>query len=139
MERGEWQKGDWTDQQRLQALAKYLPIFTAPGFKFSEDVPAKVEGGLIQMGWTSYGPEAQSFMQDAHDYGWVQSTNWTEWMQTEEAQSLSGTLSASRWRLLKSWQRFSPSVCVVTGSWKVLWPQTSVAVSSPALLSGLMS
>ena len=89
MERGEWQKGNWTDQQRLEALAKYLPIFTAPGFKFSEDVPAKIEGGVIQMGWTSYGPEAQSFMQDAYDYGWVQSTHWIEWMQTEEAQSLS--------------------------------------------------
>lgn len=89
MEKGEWQKGDWTDQQRLEALAKYVPIFTAPGFKFYEDMPARVEGGLIQMGWTSYGPEAEAFIQDAYDYGWVQGTSWSEWMQTEEAQSLS--------------------------------------------------
>lgn len=89
MERGEWQKGDWTDQQRLEALAKYLPVFTAPGFKFSDVVPAKVEGDIIQMGWTSYGPEAKAFMQDCYDYGWVQSTDWTNWMQTEEAQELS--------------------------------------------------
>jgi hypothetical protein len=89
MERGKWQKGDWTDQQRLEALAKYLPVFTAPDFKFSEHVPPKVEGKFIQMGWTSYGPEAQSFVQDCYDYGWVQGTDWAEWMQTEEAQELS--------------------------------------------------
>ena len=89
MERGEWQKGDWSDQQRLEALASYLPIFTAPGFQFSEVVPAKRKGDVMQLGWTSYGPEAQSFMQDCYDYGWVQSTNWTEWMQTAEAQALS--------------------------------------------------
>ena len=89
MERGEWQKDDWSDQQRLEALAKYLPIFNAPGFKFSEVTPAEVEGDVIRLGWTSYGPEAQSFMQDCYDYGWVQSTNWTEWMQTAEAQALS--------------------------------------------------
>ena len=28
-------------------------------------------------------------MKDAYDYGWVQSTFWTEWMQTEDAQRLS--------------------------------------------------
>jgi Family of unknown function (DUF6508) len=89
MERGEWQKGDWSDRQRLEALAKYLPIFTAPGFQFSEVVPAKRKGDVIQMGWTSYGPEAQSFMQDCYDYGWVQSTHWMEWMRSDEAQALS--------------------------------------------------
>jgi hypothetical protein len=89
METGEWQKGDWTDQQRLEALAKYLPVFTTPGFKYSEVVPAKVESDVIRMGWTSYGSETQYFMQDCYDYGWVQSTNWSEWMQTEEAQELS--------------------------------------------------
>jgi hypothetical protein len=89
MDRGEWQKGDWSDQERLAVLAKYLPIFTAPGFRFSEVVPAKQHGDVIEMGWTSYGPEAEAFMQDAYDYGWVQSTNWIEWMQTEDAQALS--------------------------------------------------
>jgi hypothetical protein len=89
MEMGEWQKGDWSDQERLEALAKYLPIFSAPGFKFSEVVPAKQHGDVIEMGWTRCGPETEAFKQDAYDYGWVQGTNWTEWMQTEEAQALS--------------------------------------------------
>jgi Family of unknown function (DUF6508) len=72
----------------LEVLAKYLPIFTAPGFQFSEVVPAKRKGDVIQLGWTSYGPEAQSFMQDCYDYGWVQSTQWMEWMRSDEAQAL---------------------------------------------------
>jgi hypothetical protein len=73
----------------LEALAKYLPIFTAPGFQFSEVTPAEVEGDVIEMGWTSYRPEAQSFIEDCYDYGWVQSTDWMEWMQSDEAQALS--------------------------------------------------
>ena len=89
MKRGEWQKGDWSDHERLEALAKHLAILTKPGFAFSEDIPAKQHGDVIEMGWTSYGPEAQAFMKDAYDYGWVQSTNWTGWMQTEGAQRLS--------------------------------------------------
>ncbi len=89
MEKGEWQKGDCTDQERLEVLAKYLSIFTAPGFVFGEIVPAKEHDGVIELGWTQYGPEAQAFMKDAYNYGWVQGTDWMDWMQTDEAQALS--------------------------------------------------
>jgi hypothetical protein len=88
MQRGEWQTGDWSDQQRLEALAKYLPIFTAPSFSFGEAVPPKQHGDGIEKGWMRYGPEAQAFLQDAYDYGWVQGTEWMKWMRTEEAQAL---------------------------------------------------
>ena len=43
----------------------------------------------MQLGWISYGPEAEAFIKDASDCGMVQGTNWSEWMQTEEAQKLS--------------------------------------------------
>jgi hypothetical protein len=89
MKRGEWQTGDWSDQQRLEALAKYLPIFTTTGFSFAEAVPPKQRADGIEMGRMRYGEEAQAFMQDAYDYGWVQGTDWVEWMRTEEAQALS--------------------------------------------------
>ena len=90
MEKGEWQKGEWSEQQRLEALAKYLPVFTAPDFKFSEVVPAKVEGKVTHR-WVGRltGRRRNPSSRTAMIYGWVQSTDWIERMQTEEAQKLS--------------------------------------------------
>ena len=56
MEKGEGQKGEWSDADRLQALARYLPIFTALGFKFGEFVPPKEKDGVTQFGWFDLGP-----------------------------------------------------------------------------------
>jgi hypothetical protein len=62
MERGEWQTQDWSHQDQLDTLTKYLPIFTASGFRFSEAIPAKLHRDVIELGGTCYGPEAEAFM-----------------------------------------------------------------------------
>ena len=89
MKKGEWRTGDFSNLQRLETLAKYRPIFTGPGFSFATFVsPKESDDGVITMGWASFGPEADSFLKDASDYGWVQGTDWLEWSKTREAEDL---------------------------------------------------
>ena len=88
--RGGWQTGDWTDRQKLEAVAKYLAVFTDPDFEFGRwpRIPSDpYQGQSITF---EIAPEIKQFQKDLYDYGWVLDTgwNWPEWAKTEEAQGL---------------------------------------------------
>jgi hypothetical protein len=88
--RGGWQTGDWTDRQKLKALAKYDTVFTNPDFEFGRwpRIPSDpYQGQSITF---EIAPEITQFQKDLYDYGWVLDTewNWPEWAKTEEAQAL---------------------------------------------------
>lgn len=83
-----WMTGDWTLRQRLEALAHFRRIFGRDGFMFAEAIPAENNGGIITMGWTSLGDEAQEFYKAVYDYGWVRDFDWSTWGQSEEGQRL---------------------------------------------------
>lgn len=65
-------------QERLQALADFLPLFEEPGFEFGE--------------WDDYysfSDTAISFYKMAYDMGWViLGYAWSDWMVTDEATRL---------------------------------------------------
>ncbi len=84
-----FQKGHWTLREQLEALARFLPIFTAPGFEFGQMVEARPLGPNE---WTmphySRSPRAMEFVQAANKYGWVRSFDWAEWSGTPEGRHL---------------------------------------------------
>jgi hypothetical protein len=87
-ELGRWRTGDWSIEQRLAALAAFLPILSAPDFQAGVWNGAEDHGDAIVMGWFEFGPEAKRFVQTAYDYGWVIDIDWPEWNRAEEAQAL---------------------------------------------------
>lgn len=78
-----WMKQDWTLRERLAALASFRAVFEQDGFVFAEKVPAKQDGGLIELGWNSLGLDAERFYKAVYDYGWVRVLDWAAWRDTE--------------------------------------------------------
>lgn len=85
---GPWQKGEVSDRQRLEALAKYAAIFSAPDFKYGQwskmcEIPYVSRTQTFEVA-----PEVEQFQQDMYDYGWVQEFNWAEWAETPQGKAL---------------------------------------------------
>lgn len=80
---------------RLEALARHLDAFEAPGFAFGAWVPSWTdEDGVIHLGWYEPGAEAEAFLADARAAGWVTSHDWMRWLVSPEGQRLSGDPTA---------------------------------------------
>ncbi|MBV8523500.1 MAG: hypothetical protein JOY71_15480 [Acetobacteraceae bacterium] len=74
---------------RLQGLARFVPIFTAPGFTFATwEAPPSDSSGIRYFGYCALSDEAQRFVQTAYDLNWVQQFNWSEWMNTPAGKKL---------------------------------------------------
>jgi hypothetical protein len=74
---------------KLQGLARFAPIFTAPGFKFAtwrREPPN--ESGLLHFPYSETSHEADAFVKAAYDLGWVKQFDWPAWMGTPEAKRL---------------------------------------------------
>ena len=86
-------------QERLQALADFLPLFEQPGFEFGEWISnPKSETGVLTMPYYSWSETAHLFVKTAYDTGWVLNFDWPAWKQTDEAISLrddAATLAAA--------------------------------------------
>lgn len=75
-------------RERLQALAAYLPVFEAEGFRFGEWDNSDSEGRPIMPTYL-LGEEASKWQQVCYEVGLVLgSFDWIKWMQTAEAQAL---------------------------------------------------
>jgi hypothetical protein len=74
-------------QERLHALAAFLPRLEQPDFEFGKWVnPATEEPGVIVMGYYDFSETAEAFVKMAYDAGWVLSDfDWSAWAQTAEA------------------------------------------------------
>jgi ADP-ribosyl-[dinitrogen reductase] hydrolase len=83
-----WMTGDWTLRERLSALAAFRPMFEEAGFRFSAFMPDHRKGDMIELGYTSYGEQAERFVQAAYHYGWVRRVDWMAWQNTEEGRRL---------------------------------------------------
>lgn len=79
-----------TQRQRLQALAKFLPIFESDGFKFGGWVhPPSEEPNVIIMGYYALSAESEGFVDAACKNGWVlPDFDWGKWLSTAEAAEL---------------------------------------------------
>lgn len=74
---------------RLQRLARHLPIFEAPGFSFGSWVPSSErEDGVIVLGWYEPGPEAQALLSDLG--AWITTYDWPTGAASQEGQALLG-------------------------------------------------
>jgi ADP-ribosyl-[dinitrogen reductase] hydrolase len=85
---GPWQKGEISDRQRLEALANYATIFSAPDFKYGQwskmwEIPYVSRTQTFEVA-----PEVEQFQEDMYDYGWVQDFDWAEWAKTAEGRAL---------------------------------------------------
>ena len=79
-----------TLQQRLQALAGFLPQFERDGFVFGQWSPSSErEDGVTILPHYSLSPTAASFLRTAYNQNWVLTDfAWPSWMKTAEAISL---------------------------------------------------
>lgn len=72
------------NEERLAGLAAFLPVFTAPDFKFGYWEPQ-----IYSTGHFHFSREASSFVKTAYNLGWVRpDINWGEWQHTEEVEIL---------------------------------------------------
>jgi hypothetical protein len=63
------------DRQALEALAAWAPRFAEPGFEFAR--------------WFRLTPDAQRFVQDCSNHGWIRGDlDWGTWSGTSEAARL---------------------------------------------------
>lgn len=83
-----WNRGERSVEQRLSALAAFLPALTTPAFQAGERIDAEHHGDVIVIGSFELGPAAERFIQTAYDYGWVIDFDWPKWNRTKEAQAL---------------------------------------------------
>jgi hypothetical protein len=77
-------------RDRLNALAQYAPIFTAPGFEFAswQKYPPDEQGRIV-VPECVLGPEARAFVATAYEFRWVvRAFNWSAWRNSAEAQGL---------------------------------------------------
>jgi hypothetical protein len=77
-------------QQRLKALASYLPILEQPEFRFATWAEFHSKEPVIYMdGNVIYSDTADAFVKMAYKENWVRrGFDWPEWKQTEEAAKL---------------------------------------------------
>lgn len=73
---------------KLFAIARFAPIFTAAGFQFATwYLPSPHEpGGIISN--CIYSQEAEKFIKAAYGSGWIIRFKWSEWLRDPEAQKL---------------------------------------------------
>lgn len=79
--------------EALRAVAAFLPIFSAPDFRFAHnDSPVRQTGEKsFEMVGYAYDPQVRAFLAMLGRYRWVYSDetfSWTEWAQTSEATQL---------------------------------------------------
>jgi hypothetical protein len=68
---------EWAQQERLSALAAFLPICTDPSFKFGEwHQGGEDSRGYLVMGWFEPGVEASRFLEMLYESGWVRDFDW---------------------------------------------------------------
>ncbi len=99
-------------EERLRALADFVPIFKRPGFEFqlrSSDHHAV------------YSAEAHRFIEVAYELRWVRPFDWPSWIQTAEAapfKHAEGIVSTSSEQLARAGRRalHGPAAISPTGS-----------------------
>ncbi len=79
--------------EALEAVAAFLPIFTAPDFRFAHnDSPVRQTGEKsFEMVGYAYDPQVRAFLDVLGRYRWVYSDEtfgWPEWTRSEEAKRL---------------------------------------------------
>jgi len=78
------------EQERLDALIGFVPLFESPDFQFSRWIkPPSKEDGVIVMPYFTSDKIAEDFVRTCYDKGWVLNEfDWSEWMKTNEAAQL---------------------------------------------------
>ena len=73
----------------LRRIARHLPVFEAPGFRFGDWAPTETDAdGVMTMPWYALSPEAEAFLADLG--GWITPFDWRTWASTPEGQALLG-------------------------------------------------
>jgi len=83
-----WQSQDWSERQRLDALAAFIPFLSDPKASFGTWAGGEENNGVLTMPWFSLTPEAKRFLQMLYDYGYVRAFDWSSWAGTAEAAAL---------------------------------------------------
>jgi hypothetical protein len=88
MSNAPWQTQDWSERQKLDALAAFVPVFSHPKASFGTWAGGEENNGILTMPWFSLTPEAERFVQVLYDYGYVRDFDWPSWAGTAEAAAL---------------------------------------------------
>ena len=83
-----WMTGDWSLRERLNALAAFEPIITAPDFRAATMQPARPNGDMIVFGAYIYGRQGIRFSDMAYAYGWVRQIDWSDWARSPRGRTL---------------------------------------------------
>lgn len=74
---------------KLQGLARFVSVFTEPGFHFGTwDHPPPRASGIHVLPFCLLSDEGQEFYNAVYKLGWVTQFQWSEWMHTPEGREL---------------------------------------------------
>ncbi|MDQ2761836.1 MAG: DUF6508 domain-containing protein [Actinomycetota bacterium] len=77
------------ERARLAGLARFVPIFTAPGFQFGTMHRGRTDAsGITDLPSYSLSDEGENFVQTVYRLGWVRQFNWSEREGTQKAREL---------------------------------------------------
>ena len=77
---------------KLEGIARFLPVFTAPGFRFGTWETSSLDSSDIpEMPFCSLSATAAEFVKAIYKLGWVKQFQWSSWMQTPEGRELMGS------------------------------------------------
>ena len=76
-------------RDKLTALARFAPIFSAPGFQFSVRSRSGIgESGIRTLPLPVHSAEASQFVAAAYEFGWVEPFDWSGWANTPDGKGL---------------------------------------------------
>jgi hypothetical protein len=74
-----------TLKERLQGIARFLPVFEAEGFEFGHWVPGyERPDGVLVLGYYELSEQAAAFQRAASACGWVVPFDWPAWAKEPE-------------------------------------------------------
>ncbi|WP_288038465.1 DUF6508 domain-containing protein [Acidiphilium sp.] len=75
-------------EERLAAIAAFLPVFENPAFTFGKLERGTRSSEIVEIPAFSTLKEAESFVRTAYEAEWVYPFSWTDWVDTDEAKRL---------------------------------------------------
>ena len=77
------------DEERLLALASFVPVFEDPTFSAGEMVyPPDLPNGVARVPYSSRSETVSSFVRMLYEKNWIKSFDWSNWLRDPEANAL---------------------------------------------------
>ena len=72
-------------KRQIDALARFLPVFRKPGYRFARQMPPRVKGGVVYLQPLRYSREVNAFLSALYREKVVLTFDWVSWQSAGQA------------------------------------------------------